>query len=75
MEILHSCEEEHKILRKNINEIWTAENIKYRDCTNTGDKEQYVCRRYRVFESEVCIPVRVAQMVKKREIQGNSIVH
>jgi len=65
MEILHSCEEEHKILRKNIKEMWTAENKTEREYTNTGDKLQYVCRRYRVFESEVCIPVRVAQMVKK----------
>jgi hypothetical protein len=37
METLHSCEEEHKILRKNIKEMWTAENKTEREYTNTGD--------------------------------------
>ena len=48
---------------------------KERDCTNTGDKLQNVCRRYKVFESELCISVSVAHVASKREMQNNFLVH
>ena len=76
MEILHSWGEDHKILHKNINDMWAAKNKKESDCANTGDKLQYVCRRYRVLESELCIPVSLAQMAKEeKELQDNFIAH
>jgi len=55
--------------------MWNAGNKKENDCTNTGDKLQYVCRWYRVFEFELRISVSVAQMVKKGNMQDNFIVH
>ena len=39
--------------------------IKERDCTNIGDKLQNVCRRYRIFDSELCVCVSVERVAKK----------
>jgi len=36
-----------------------------RDCTNNFDKLKNVCRRYKLFESELCISVSEAKMAKE----------
>jgi len=51
------------------------QKIKKNDCTNTGDKLRYVCRWYREFESELCIPKFGTNGQKIKETEDNVIVH